>query len=409
MNNPEQSELNMVRFDSELKSFNHIATLLTNSSERIKKSGKKVIAKSPFCPAEPIYAAGALAYNPYIHEVIRALKKDKNNLISKATDVGLSPDSNPWNLIMSGAVVSGQNEVAIDAYSVACGFWDDQISNAWQLMAEATKKPLYFWEVPRFDSSSTKWAIKFLTTELEQFFDWLTDQTGNSITEQGLMESIKSGNLIKQDLKEISQMVQLRKVPIPALEYYITQTMINEYVQDPKMLHNTVITLIQELKERESKNITPASISEKPVRIYFMGEEISDIRIWNEIEDYGGVIVGYDRYLSLIYEPIKEDGSAIENMAQWIYKMLCNMPTAQRIQKTIPIIKQQEPDVVIISSNVGSKIIPESELLIHQIIEDEIGIPIFSLENEQPFMENGLANEKLKSFIKSCKDKSNRG
>jgi benzoyl-CoA reductase/2-hydroxyglutaryl-CoA dehydratase subunit BcrC/BadD/HgdB len=310
---------------------------------------------------------------------------------------------------MSGAVVSGQTEVTIDAYSGACGFWDDQISNAWQLMAEATKKPLYFWEVPRFDSSSKKWAINFLTKELEHFIDWLTSQTGKSITEQGLKESIKIGNLIRQDIKELSQMLQLSKVPIPALEYYITQIMIDDYAQDPKILHNTFKTLIKELKERESNNITPAGISEKPIRIYFVGEEIPDIRIWNEIEDYGGVIVGYDRYLSLFYEPIKEDGSAIENMAQWIYTMLCNMPTTERIQKIIPVIKQQEPDAVILSSNVGSKIIPESEMLIYQIIEYEIGIPIFTLGNEQPFEDNRLTNEKLKTFIKNCKDESNRG
>jgi benzoyl-CoA reductase/2-hydroxyglutaryl-CoA dehydratase subunit BcrC/BadD/HgdB len=276
-------------------------------------------------------------------------------------------------------------------------------------MAEATKKPLYFWEVPRFDSSSKKWAMNFLTKELEQFFNWLTGQTGNSITEQGLVESIKIGNLIRQDMNELSQMLQLSKVPIPALVYYIIQIMINDYAQDPKMFHNTFITLIKELKERELKNIMPAGVSEKPVRIYFMGEEIPDIRIWNEIEDYGGVIVGYDRYLSLFYEPIKEDGSAIENIAQWIYTMLCNMPATERIQKTIPVIKQQEPDAVILSSNAGSKIIPESEMLICQIIEDEIGIPIFTLENEQPYKENGLANEKLKTFIKNCKDESNRG
>jgi benzoyl-CoA reductase/2-hydroxyglutaryl-CoA dehydratase subunit BcrC/BadD/HgdB len=408
MNNSEISGLNAVRFDSKLKSFNNITALLTSLPERIKESGKKVIAKSPFYPAEPIYAAGALAYNPYIHEVIGALKKDRSNLVSKATDAGLSLDSDPWDLIMSGAVVSGQNEVDIDAYSVVCGFWDDQISNTWQLMAEATKKPLYFWEIPRFDSDSNKWAIKFLTNELEQFFDWLTDQTGNIITEQSLTESIKIGNLIRQDLKEISQTLQLQKVTIPALEYYITQIMVNDYAQDPKLLHNTFKTLIQELKERESKNIKPAGISEKPVRIYFIGEEIPDIRIWNEIEDYEGVIVGYDKYLSLFYEPMKEDGSAIENMAQWIYKMLCNMRITQRIQKTIPVIKQQEPDAIIISSNVGSKIIPESETLIYQIIEGEIGIPILSLENDKFFKENGLTSEKLKTFIKNCKDESNR-
>ena len=390
-----------LRFDTELKSFDGLMSLFLSSAERAKASGKKVVAKGPLSPVEPIYAAGALAYDPYTHEtVVQAVMKENLNLVSEAIDAGLGPDFNPWNLIMLGAVVSKKNEVAIDAYSTACGCWDDQIKKSWQIMAEATETPLHFWEVPRFDTESAEWAIKYLTKELKQLFDWLANQTGQKITDRSLIESIRRGNLIRQDIMEITQMLQLPKVPISALEYYLAQTMIGDYGQDPEMLHDGYRALIQELKERVSKSIAaPGLESEKPLRIYFMGEETQVFRVWNAIEDYGGVLVGCDMRLSLYYEPIKEDGSPIENLARWIWKMPYHLPTAERIKATIPYIKQQEPDAIIISSVVGSRNIPEAERFTRDMLKDELGLPLLSIETRLPLENTEQVDHQIRAFI----------
>jgi len=409
MNNSEQLIQNVARFDSKLEPFNDIITLFSNTSYRIKESKKKVIAIPPLHPAEPIYAAGGLAYNPYVHEVIPAYIKDQSHLIAKATDAGLSPDCNPWNLIMTGAVISGENEIAIDAYSAFCGHWDDQISNAWRLMADAMKKPLHFWEVPRYDNSSAKWAINFLVKELEQLFDWLGRQTGNVITEHSLKKAIKIGNLIKKDMIELTQLLQNQIVPIPALEYYITQVLISDLAQDPENLHNMYQKLIHDLKETQFNNAEPATITEKTVRIFFMGDETPDIRIWNEIMDYGGAIIGLDCRLSLYYEPIKEGDPIIENLAWWIYSMLRNMTTTDMVTNMISFIKQQKPDAVILSSIAGSKIFPGSRVLTSQIIQDELGVPVFNLINEQPFVIEKSVNKELKDFIENLRYGKYRG
>lgn len=393
-------EFNGLRFDSELKSFNDLMSLFLSSAERAKTSGKKLVAKAPLSPIEPIYAAGALAYDSYTHEtVMHTLMKENPGLMSKAIDAGLSPDSNPWNLIMTGAIVSKKNEATIDAYATACGCCDDQIKNAWQLMAGADGAPLYFWEVPRFDAESEEWAIKFLVEELKQFFEWLAIQTGHEVTELSLTESIKLGNLLRQDIIEITQMLQLPDVPISALEYYFVQTMIDDYAQDPEILHDRYRALIQELKERVSQTKAAPGISGKPLRIYLMGEETPAFRIWNAIEDYGGVLVGCDTRLSLYYETIREDGSAIENLARWAWRMPCNMPTAERVKATIPFIKQQNPNAIIFSSMIGSNSIPEAEKYTLEIIKDELDIPVLSIETTQPLDNTESIEKQLKSFI----------
>ena len=138
--------------------------LFLSSAARAKKSGKKVIASGPLSPADLIFAAVALPYDSYTHEtIVRDVMVESLSMTNAAVDVGLTADFNPWNLMMVGAVVSKKNAVPVDAYLTACGCGDDQIKKSWQIMAEATGTPSYFWDISRFDAESEEWAIDFLS------------------------------------------------------------------------------------------------------------------------------------------------------------------------------------------------------------------------------------------------------
>lgn len=388
-----------LRFDTELKAFDGLMSLFVSAADRAKKSGKKVIAKGPLSPVDLIYAAGALAYDPYTHEtIVHAVMNETLSMTDAAVDAGLSSDFNPWNLIMVGAVVSNKNAVPIDAYSTSCGAGDDQIKKSWQVMSEATGAPSYFWDIPRFDAESEEWAIEFLVKELRQLFSWLTAQTGKKVTDETIKDAIRRGNQLRQDLSEINQLLQLALVPMSALEYYMTQIFIGDYAQDGEELHQQYQVLLAELKKRVSQSISaPGLKSPKPARLYFMGDETQEFQLFNIIEDCGGALVGCDTRHSLYYEPVKEDGQVIENLARWIWKMPCNLPTTERIKATLPYIKKQRPDAIIISSVVGSRNLPGAERLVRDMIRDELGIPILSIETKLP-LEN---IEKVKSGIKA--------
>ena len=392
-----------LRFDTELKAFDGLMSLLFSAAERANKSGKKIIAKGPLSPVDLVYAAGALAYDPYTHEtIVHAVMNETLGMTDAAADAGLSSDFNPWNLTMVGAVVSGKNAVPIDAYSTACGAGDDQIKKSWQIMAEATGAPSYFWDVPRFDAESEEWAIDFLVKELRQLFSWLTAQTGKKVTDETIRDAIGRGNRLRQDLSEINQLLQLSPVPMPALECYMTQTLIGDYAQDAEALHQQYQVLLGELKKRLSlSHPTPGAKTVKPLRFYLMGEETLEFQLFNIIEDYGGVLVGCDTRLSLYYEPVKEDGLVIENLARWIWKMPCNLPTMERIKVTLPHIKKQRPDAIIISSVVGSRNFPGAERLVRDMIRDELGIPILSIETTLPLKNIEKVKSQIKAFIET--------
>ena len=380
-------------------------SLFLSSAGRVKSSSKKIVATGPLCPIDPICAAGALAYDPYTREtIVHAVMSENLGITKEAVDAGLSYDFNPWNLVMVGAVVSGKNEVPIDAYSTACGYGDDQIKKSWQIMAEATGAPSYFWEIPRFDAESEGWAIDFLVKELEQLFKWLTSQTGQKVTDEVLRDAIRRGNLLRQDLLEITRLLKSSLVPISALEYYMTQAFIGDYVQDAEALHQKYQALLSELKKRVGQSVpAPGLASQKPLRLYFMGDETQEFQFFNIIEDYGGVLIGCDTRLSLYYESIREDGPAVENLARWIWKMPCNLPTAERMKATIPYIKEQKPEAIIVSSVVGSRNLPGAERLVRDIIRDELSLPVLSIETTLPLENIEKVKSQVKAFIEQIK------
>lgn len=390
-----------LRFDTELKSFDGLISLFINRADRIKASGKKIVAKGPLSPVDPIYAAGALAFDPYTYETVtHSVINENYTLTGEALDAGLNSDFNPWNLMMVGSVCSGKNSVPIDMYSTSCGCWDDQLKKCWQIMAESTSSPIHFWDIPRYDTESERWALNFLAKELDQLSRFLTSQTGKKVTNESLRDAIWQGNLIRQDLLDLTQLLQSSVVPLSALEFYIAQLLISDYAQDPKALHKLYRQLIEELEVRVKQGIAaPGITTNKPTRIYLMGDESQEFQLLNIIEQYGGTLVGCDSRLSLYYKLVQEDGSIIEALTKWIWNMPNNLPTAERIKVTIPYIKQQKPDAVIISNVIGSRNLPGTEKLVRDIIREELNLPILSIETSLPREDTEKVDYQIRAFI----------
>ncbi len=127
MNLSDSPGFRRLRFDRDLKAFDGLMALFLSSPQRVRASGKKVVAKGALSPVDLIYAAGALAYDPYTHEtIVHSVMNEKFDIVNDAVNAGVSSDFNPWNLVMLGAVISKKNEVSIDLYSTAFGCWDDQ-------------------------------------------------------------------------------------------------------------------------------------------------------------------------------------------------------------------------------------------------------------------------------------------
>ena len=82
-------------------------------------------------------------------------------------------------------------------------------------------------------------------------------------------------------------------------------------------------------------------------------------------------------------------------------KVICGpiLPTVERIKAAIPYITKQNPDAIIINSNVGSKNLPGGEKLLKDLIRDELGIPTLFIEATPPLENIEIVEYKIRAFM----------
>jgi spore coat polysaccharide biosynthesis predicted glycosyltransferase SpsG len=84
---------------------------------------------------------------------------------------------------------------------------------------------------------------------------------------------------------------------------------------------------------------------------------------------------------------IDESGKSLESLARWIWHMPNNLPIQERINLELVNIKKRKPDAIIISNVVGSRHLTGIERLVKDMIKEELGVPVLSIETTLP-MEN---------------------
>ena len=404
MNLESYAGIKELRFDRDLKSFNELMSFYLNTPQRVATMNKKIIAKGPLSPVDVIYAANAVAYDIATNEsMVQSILHGRNDLSPEATAAGMSPDFSPWNLVMLGAALKGKVSLPIDAYSTTCGNFDDQITKCFQVIAQADSCPLRFYEIPRYDPESEASSLAYLKKELQQLFEWMAFYTGHSVTEEDLHRAISLGNLLRRDMAEINTFLAMPKVPIAALEYYLVQMMMGDYAQDPEGLHALYRELIHELNLRVNKDQSTPGISASPVRIYVMGDETQELCVFNAIENYGGVMVGCDFRLSLYYDVVDEDKTSLDSLTQWLWRMPNNLPTIKRVRDELHLIKKQQPDAVIISNVVGSRYISGAERMVIDIVKEELGVPLLSIETSFPHENVEKVDYQIQAFLETIR------
>jgi benzoyl-CoA reductase/2-hydroxyglutaryl-CoA dehydratase subunit BcrC/BadD/HgdB len=370
-----------VRFDTHLGSFNELLTFYFENASKDKD--RKIVAQGPLCPADLVFAAGAVPYDLNTRASLRAIFDGQVDVSQEAIDAQMSPEFSSWNLIMLGSVLSAKCESNIDLYATALGGFDEQVAKSFHLLAEACRKPIHFWEVPMYDAASEARAIRHLEKELDLYFRWLGGHTRNQANDGSLSHAIRWGNTLRSDMSALNACLLSEVVPLKALEYYLVQVMLGDCAQDPEKLHKLFVKLIEEIKDRVRLGNTGCA-QPKPIRVYLIGDETQELGLYNAIEEHGGALVGCSSRLSLYYSLVDEKTRPISALASWIWHMPCNLPAQARIKREIEFIQIQRPDAIIINSTVGSRFLPGFERLNKDILKRELGIPVLCIETSFP-------------------------
>jgi benzoyl-CoA reductase/2-hydroxyglutaryl-CoA dehydratase subunit BcrC/BadD/HgdB len=128
-----------------------------------------------------------------------------------------------------------------------------------------------------------------------------------------------------------------------------------------------------------------------------------DLRLWNLIDSSGGSLVGCDTYLPLFSQLILENGKILTEFARWMWMMPHHMPSIDRAKALIQIIRQQSPDAIIIRNVIGCRNLSSFDTIVKEILREELGIPITSIEFGSSDEDVTLLEPQIKAFVEMCK------
>jgi benzoyl-CoA reductase/2-hydroxyglutaryl-CoA dehydratase subunit BcrC/BadD/HgdB len=395
--------LKKLRFDRDLTCFAELLQLLSKTRAQDLALNRKVVAKWTFAPSEPIMAVGALPYDPHMREALHHLVFEEDSSITTlGVQAGLSQDFCPWNLALVGSAYGDKTVIPIDLFSITCGCWCESMSKSWYLASQTAGKPFHYFDIPPFKEDLEEWAIDFLISELTLFSNWLGENCGSKVTEDKLATEIRTGNALRSAASQLTALLREDKAPIPALEYYLLMSAMGDFLQDPLALLDVYEKVAAKCNERIRKG-TRLTLVDDPFRVFYSGIETQALSVFNMIEDFGGALVGCDTYSPMFESPVSEKGSAFENLAEWIWRSPCNLPTPLRIARTVLQAKRQRADGIIINNVTGCRYPSQTSKLAKDILKSELGVPVLTIETGLP-LENLEATEfRIRAFIETNK------
>jgi benzoyl-CoA reductase/2-hydroxyglutaryl-CoA dehydratase subunit BcrC/BadD/HgdB len=202
------------------------------------------------------------------------------------------------------------------------------------------------------------------------------------VTDESLKNAIICGNAARSNMAALDACMASEMVPLKPLEYFLVQAMLGDCAGDPKTFNLLLSNLLDELNIRIERSAAVQTFP--PTRIYLIGDETQELGIYNAIEDHGAAVVGCNSRLPLYYCPVDENAEPLSALAQWIWRMPNNLPVKSRIELEITAIKRQQPDAIIINSNVGSRCSPGLERLYRDVLKQHLGIPVLCIETSFP-------------------------
>ncbi|WP_455368692.1 2-hydroxyacyl-CoA dehydratase family protein [[Eubacterium] cellulosolvens] len=397
-----EQSISKIYTKGKLENFNKIWKLFIESSDRIKSSKKKVIAKWKLIPPEIIYALETVPYDLLLHEgSTRNVKRNKETH-RYAIEAGLSADFCPLNLSATNKMLSEKKMPSAMSFLGTSGVCDASLKSL-EIISEKTRKPLHAIEIPTYNIQSQKNAILFLEEELRHLFEVFSESKEYDYFEESILFEVKIGNRIRKIIQEITYLLSHKHPPISALEYFIMHAATGDYLQNPNQLLEILTEIKDEVQERiKDKHIINTNINNES-RVYYIGEVPQNLRFWNLIEECGGVLVGCDTYLPLFYETIPETNSILKDLSKWIWENPYNMPIQNRAESLSNYIKRQNPDCVMIGNSAGCRKLASSERTIKEIIKEKLRIPVTSVEFSSSNDDISLLEPHIKAFIEISK------
>ncbi|MFW5864291.1 MAG: 2-hydroxyacyl-CoA dehydratase [bacterium] len=252
--------------------------------------------------------------------------------------------------------------------------------------------PIMWWETPhrrlpdRGEDSivlpggfqAARSQVDFVRGELERIRLAMSNLAEHELSDEELRAGIRAANRMRQVLDDLRRTVYAAPVsPLPALEMLIAEMLAIHFCSDRDEAIAVLEALLNEARGRVKAGVGP--VDQDAVRVFWVNP-VADLRVMNLLEDCGGRVCGTEYLFSHALDTIPEDLPPMEALAQAALADPMIGPTSDRAERICRDIERFGAEAVIVSRIPGASHCATEGLLIRQIVQEQLGLPVQEIE-----------------------------
>lgn len=414
--------LKKLRVNMNLKGYAKVWELGAASPIMAKKArdeGKKIVYTTMMAGGElPIALSSPGCYVIQLEwqaNLYWGVLREERDFYSQSEQFGVAREMCAWTKANMGGVATelwGRPDLIV----AGCGSFCDDASKIAELL-QWLGHETYYGEIPYrrnpdcneetigHDTARlvpyTPEALEFQIGEYQRLRAKLEEITGIKITDDMLRQTIKYCNRARKAIREILELMKARPTPLGAVEAYLIQGCCNYLMGDPQGFCKAMETLKEEVEEvvRRGEGV----VEEDAVRLTFCGNPFLDFRIFNQIEDGGGTILGWE--VPFLLTDIDEEKDPIQALAENFLGDYTHVgDTYGRIKHIIRKTREFDCEGAIFNVQLGCSHSPVEACIIQKEVEKQ-GIPFLITFTDMPGDHpSGQVETRIGAFIEMLRN-----
>lgn len=370
--------------------------------QRLKKQGKKIVAKFPANPIDPYYGAGAIGFDPFVYSLGQAVFTQDTALSMEGRRL-LSPEACAFQAAAHAAV--RKNLLPIDMFYPCLGPWCSTTPFNGEALRDVLPRvsfldQAFFGLLP----GKEEIAFQYYLNELKNFFSQMEELTGLKVTEEGLRDTIRLNNRLRQRCRQLSSYLGETRVPISSMDYILSVLLCTDWGADPVAALDILETMCAEAQERVVRGQKGMGLVDEPIRVFFLGITTGDLSIYNMIDELGGVTVGLECVRIIFGRDADEEEEPLLALARRNLTDPYVQPVQKRCEWILEVVKQFRPDCIIFDCTYGCNYLAKTARYTTDRAKEALGVPCFINDVDLPFENQARVRAHLEAFFNVVRD-----
>jgi benzoyl-CoA reductase/2-hydroxyglutaryl-CoA dehydratase subunit BcrC/BadD/HgdB len=225
------------------------------------------------------------------------------------------------------------------------------------------------------------WRAEYLASQLRMLAARLGKLSGVTVTDEVMAAEIKRQNQLRRLARECTELWWNAEVPPANSGDRGILGMCSADAHNYPVVMQLLTEARAEIQHRLARGIRGRGLHHNPVRLFVCGS-CAAVNAFM-IEQAGGVVVGHEEGLSLLYMDTKEDGDPFMNMAEALCDLPYERPPEQRAAWTAQKVKESRADGVIFVYNWGCNYQSSISRMVTEIIKAQAGVPTLTIDISQ--------------------------